>query len=123
MDFSFTEEQTLLRNTVQNLLSDKYDFETRRKVAKSAEGWRPEIWSQCAKLGLIAATFSEEQGGIGGSAIETMNVMEELGRHLVIEPYLETVVIAGGLRRESVSAAQQEAHIPGISGGETVWAF
>lgn len=123
MDFSFTEEQTLLRNTVQSLLSDKYDFETRRKVAKSAEGWRPEIWAQFAELGLLAAPFSEEQGGLGGGAIETMIVMEEFGRHLVIEPYLETVVIAGGFLREGGSAAQQEAHIPGIIGGETVWAF
>ena len=123
MDFSFTEEQTLLRNTVQSLLSDKYDFETRRKVAKSADGWRPEIWAQFAELGLLAAPFSEEMGGLGGGAIETMIVMEEFGRHLVIEPYLETVVIAGGFLREGGSAAQQEAHIPGIIGGETVWAF
>src|SRR5690606_33586270 len=85
MDFSFTEEQTLLRNTVQSLLSDKYDFDTRRKVAKSADGWRPEIWAQFAELGLLAAPFSEEMGGLGGGAIETMIVMEEFGRHLVIE--------------------------------------
>ena len=123
MDFSFTEEQTLLRNTVQSLLSDKYDFDTRRKVAKSADGWRPEIWAQFAELGLLAAPFSEEQGGLGGGAIETMIVMEEFGRHLVIEPFVETVVIAGGFLREGGSAAQQEAHIPGIIGGETVWAF
>ena len=123
MDFSFTEEQTLLRNTVQSLLSDKYDFDTRRKVAKSADGWRPEIWAQFAELGLLAAPFSEEMGGLGGGAIETMIVMEEFGRHLVIEPYVETVVIAGGFLREGGSPAQQEAHIPGIVGGETVWAF
>ena len=123
MDFSFTEEQTLLRNTVQSLLQDKYDFDTRRKVAKSADGWRPEIWAQFAELGLLAAPFSEEMGGLGGGAIETMIVMEEFGRHLVIEPYVETVVIAGGFLREGGSAAQQEAHIPGIIGGETVWAF
>lgn len=123
MDFSFTEEQTLLRNTVQSLLQDKYDFDTRRKVAKSADGWRPEIWAQFAELGLLAAPFSEEMGGLGGGAIETMIVMEEFGRHLVVEPYVETVVIAGGFLREGGSPAQQEAHIPGIVGGETVWAF
>ena len=123
MDFSFTEEQTLLRNTVQSLLQDKYDFETRRKVAKSADGWRPEMWAQFAELGLLAAPFSEEMGGLGGGPIENMIVMEEFGRHLVVEPYIETVVIAGGFLREGGSAAQQEAHIPGIVGGETVWAF
>lgn len=123
MDFSFTEEQTLLRNTVQSLLADKYDFDTRRKVTKTAEGWRPEIWAQFAELGLLAAPFSEELGGLGGGAIENMIMMEEFGRHLVVEPYLETVVIAGGFLREGGTAAQQEALIPGIIGGETVWAF
>ncbi|MCF8471002.1 MAG: acyl-CoA dehydrogenase family protein [Parvibaculum sp.] len=123
MDFSFTEEQTLLRNTVQSLLGDKYDFETRRKVTKTADGWRPEMWAQFAELGLLAAPFSEELGGLGGGAIENMIIMEEFGRHLVVEPYLETVVIAGGFLREGGTPAQQEAHIPGIIGGETVWSF
>ena len=123
MDFSFTEEQTLLRNTVQSLLADKYDFDTRRKVTKTADGWRPEIWAQFAELGLLAAPFSEELGGLDGGAIENMIIMEEFGRHLVVEPYVETVVIAGGFLREGGTAAQQEALIPGIVGGETVWAF
>jgi len=123
MDFSFTEEQTLLRNTVQSLLADKYDFDTRRKVTKTADGWRPEMWAQFAELGLLAAPFSEELGGLGGGAIENMIIMEEFGRHLVVEPYVETVVIAGGFLREGGTAAQQEALIPGIIGGETVWAF
>lgn len=123
MDFSFTEEQTLLRNTVQSLLNDKYDFDTRRKIVKSADGWSPEMWAQFAELGLLAAPFSEEMGGLGGGAIETMLVMEEFGRHLVVEPFLETVVIAGGFLREGGTAAQQEANIPGIIDGSTVWAF
>mgnify|MGYP005812299617 FL=1 len=123
MDFSFTEEQTLLRNTVQSLLADKYDFDTRRKIVKSAEGWSPEMWAQFAELGLLAAPFPEELGGLGGGAIETMILMEEFGRHLVVEPFVETVVLAGGFLREGGSREQQEAHIPGIVGGETVWAF
>lgn len=123
MDFSFTEEQVLLRNTVQSFLQDKYDFDTRRKISKSAEGWNPDHWQQFAELGLLAVPFSEEQGGLGGGAVETMIVMEEFGRALVIEPYLETVVLAGGFLREAGSPAQQEAHIPGIVAGETVWTF
>jgi pimeloyl-CoA dehydrogenase small subunit len=123
MDFSFTEEQTLLRNSVQSFLQDKYDFETRRKISASPEGWSRELWQQFAELGLLAAPFSEEQGGLGGSAIETMIVMEEFGRSLVVEPFLETVVLAGGFLRQAGTPAQQEAHIPGIIGGETVWAF
>ncbi|MEQ9144431.1 MAG: acyl-CoA dehydrogenase family protein [Parvibaculaceae bacterium] len=123
MDFSFSEEQTLLRNTVQSFLQDKYDFDTRRKIAASADGWSRETWQQFAELGLLAAPFPEELGGLGGGAIETMIVMEEFGRNLVVEPFLETVVLAGGFLREGGSPAQQEAHIPGIIGGETVWTF
>ncbi|HUD53040.1 acyl-CoA dehydrogenase family protein [Parvibaculum sp.] len=123
MDFSFTEEQTLLRNTVQSLLNDKYDFDTRRKIVKSAEGWSQPMWAQFAELGLLAAPFSEEMGGLGGGAIETMIIAEEFGRHLVVEPFIETVVIAGGFLREAGTAAQQEANIPGIIDGSTVWAF
>jgi len=123
MDFSFSEEQTLLRNTVQSFLRDKYDFDTRRKISASTEGWSRETWQQFAELGLLAVPFSEEQGGLGGGSIETMIVMEEFGRNLVIEPFLETVVIAGGFLRQAGTTAQQEAHIPGIVGGETVWTF
>lgn len=122
MDFSFTEEQTLLRNMVQGFLQDKYDFETRRKIVASDEGWSKDFWQEWAELGLLAAPFSEEQGGMGGGAIDTMVIMEEFGRALVIEPYMETVVLAGGFLREGASAAQQAAHIPGIVSGENVWA-
>ena len=66
MDFSFTEEQTLLRNMVQGFLQDKYDFETRRKIVASDEGWSKDFWQEWAELGLLAAPFSEEQGGMGG---------------------------------------------------------
>jgi pimeloyl-CoA dehydrogenase small subunit len=123
MDFSFTEEQTLLRNSVQGLLADKYDFDTRRKIVKSADGMSKDVWAQFAEMGLLAAPFTEEQGGFGGGAIETMIVMEEMGRNLVVEPYLETVVIAGGFLREGANAEQQAAHIPGIVDGSTIWAF
>lgn len=122
MDFSFTEEQTLLRNMVQGFLQDKYDFETRRKIVASDEGWSKDFWQEWAELGLLAAPFSEEHGGMGGGAIDTMVIMEEFGRALVIEPYMETVVLAGGFLREGASEAQQAAHIPGIVAGENVWA-
>ena len=123
MDFSFTEEQTLLRNSVQGLLAAKYDFDTRRKIVKSADGMSKDVWAQFAEMGLLAAPFSEEQGGFGGGAIETMIVLEEMGRNLVVEPYVETVVIAGGFLREGATADQQAAHIPGIVDGSTIWAF
>jgi pimeloyl-CoA dehydrogenase small subunit len=123
MDFTFSEEQTLLRNSVQRFLQDRYDFETRRKILASEEGWRPDYWKQFAELGLLAAPFAEGYGGLGGSAIETMIVMEEFGKGLVVEPYLPTVVLAGGLLRHGGTNAQKEELIPQIIGGDLVAAF
>ena len=97
MDFSFTEEQTLLRDSVSAYLADHYDFDKRRAAIKSASGWRPQVWKAFAEdLGILGASFSEANGGLGGGATEIMVVMEEFGKALVIEPYLGTVVIAGG---------------------------
>ena len=102
MDFSFTEEQSMLRDTVASFLSDKYDFETRRGIVKSEAGWRPDYWKAFAEeLGILGAPFSEELGGLGGGATENMIVLEEFGKALVVEPYLGTVVIGGGFLKHS----------------------
>ena len=122
MDFSLSEEQTLLRNSVQSFLAGRYDFDTRYSTINSETGWRPELWREMAELGLLAAPFPEALGGIDGGPVETMLLMEEFGRYMVVEPYLETVVMAGGLLRDAGSEAQQEAHLPGIIGGDSVWA-
>ena len=123
MDFSFTEEQTLLRNMVQSFVQDNYDFDSRMKIVRSDEGMSREIWGQFAELGLLAAPFSEEMGGLDGGPIETMVIMEELGRGLVVEPYLPTVVLCGGILNRHGSDAQKEAHLAGIIGGEDIWAL
>jgi len=124
MDFNFTEDQTMLRDTVASFLADRYDFETRRAVVKAGKGWRPEVWKAFAEeLGILGAGFSEEAGGFGGGAIENMIVLEEFGKALVLEPYLPTVVIAGGFLRRGGSAAQKEAHIPSIIDGSKTFAF
>lgn len=122
MDFSFSEEQNLLRNTVERFVQENYDFDKRRKIVAGDNGWNRDTWTQIAELGLLAAPFSEEQGGLGGGPIDTMLVMEEFGKGLVVDPYLPTVVQAGGFLRRG-TAAQIEEHIPGIIGGENVWAF
>jgi alkylation response protein AidB-like acyl-CoA dehydrogenase len=122
VDFSFTEEQTLLRNMVQSFVQDNYDFDSRMKIIRSEEGMSREIWGQFAELGLLAAPFSEEIGGLDGGPIETMIIMEELGRGLVVEPYLPTVVLCGGILNRHGSEAQKE-HLAGIIGGEDVWAL
>ena len=122
MDFCFSEEQNLLRNTVERFVQENYEFEKRRKIVAADNGWNRDTWTQIAELGLLAAPFSEEQGGLGGGPIDTMLVMEEFGKGLVVDPYLPTVVQAGGFLRRG-TAAQIEEHIPGIIGGENVWAF
>ena len=123
MDFSFTEEQTLLRNSVQKFVQNDYTFETRRATVKSDSGWNRKSWQKFADLGLLGAPFSEDQGGLGGGPVETMIIMEEFGRGLVIEPYLGTVVLAGGFLRHGGTKAQQEKFIPEIVEGKRVFAF
>jgi hypothetical protein len=82
---------------VQRLLRDQYDFEARRKIVATEEGFSRRHWASFADLGLFAAPFAEDVGGLGGGPLSTMIVMQEFGRHLVVEPFFETVVLAGGL--------------------------
>jgi pimeloyl-CoA dehydrogenase small subunit len=123
MDFSFTEEQTLLRNSVQKFVQNGYTFDMRRAIAKSEAGWKRENWKQFAELGLLGAPFAEDFGGLGGGPVETMIIMEEFGRGLVIEPYLGTVVLAGGFLTHGGSKAQKEHFIPEVVEGKRVFAF
>lgn len=123
MDIQLTEEQQLLRSSIQRLLKDNYHFESRRKIVASEEGFSREIWRSFAELGLFAAPFAEDVGGLGGGTLATMIAMEEFGRHLVVEPYFETVALAGGLIEHAGTPAQKALHLPGIMGGETVWAL
>jgi alkylation response protein AidB-like acyl-CoA dehydrogenase len=123
MDFSYTETQTMLRDTLARYLSDRYDHETRMKIARSEAGWSRDTWKAFAEeLGILGAPFAEEHGGLGGGALENMVVMEELGARLVVEPYLSTVVIGGGFLK-AAGGDQAGALIGGIIGGEVVTAF
>src|SRR5258708_5813465 len=123
MDIQFTEEQELLRSSVQRLLRDHYDFDVRSKIVASEEGFSRKQWQAFAELGLFAAPFSEDVGGLGGGPLSTMIIMQEFGRHLVIEPFVETVVLAGGLIENAGSPAQREAYLPQIIAGESIWAL
>jgi len=123
MDFAFTEEQTLLRNSVQRYLADNYKYEDWRKFTRGDAGRDPKHWAQFAELGLFAAALPEEHGGLGGGALETMVVMEEFGRTLVVEPYVPTVVIGGGALKYGGNDAQKAEWLPKIASGETMMAF
>ena len=123
MDFDLTEEQTLLKDNVDRLLADHYSYLQRATYGKAAEGWSKEVWAQFAKLGLLGLPFEAGDGGFGGSAVETMIVMEALGRKLVLEPYLATIVLGGGLLRHAADAEQRARLVPEIVAGTTTLAF
>ena len=123
MDFDLSEEQRLLKESVDGLLSDAYDFDARKKYMADKGGWSQAIWSKLAEQGLLGLPFAEADGGFGAGAVETMIVMEALGKALLLEPYLPTVVIAGGFLRHGGSAEQKAAHIPAIIDGSKSFAF
>ena len=123
MDFSFTEEQTLLRNSVSKYLADNYKFDQWRKFTRNDVGRDPNHWKQFAELGLLAAALPEEHGGLGGGAVDNLVIMEEFGKALVVEPYVPTVVIGGGLLRYGGSDAQKSEWLNKIAAGETMMSF
>jgi pimeloyl-CoA dehydrogenase small subunit len=123
MDFDLSEEQRLLKESVDGLLGSSYDFDARRKYGAEKGGWSRSVWNKLAEQGLLGLPFSEDDGGFGAGAVETMIVMEALGKALVLEPYLATVVISGGFLRRGGSAGQKAAHIPLIIDGSKTFAF
>ncbi|MGJ5150988.1 pimeloyl-CoA dehydrogenase small subunit [Bradyrhizobium sp. HKCCYLR1023] len=123
MDFDLTEEQRLLKDSIDGLLADAYDFDKRKLYMKEKGGWSRAMWSKLAEQGLLGLPFLEDDGGFGAGGVETMIVMEAMGRALVLEPYLATVVLAGGFLRHGGSAAQKAAHLPGIIDGSRTFAF
>jgi pimeloyl-CoA dehydrogenase small subunit len=123
MDFSFSEEQTLLRNSVSKFLADNYTFETFKKISRSDAGWKRENWKQFAELGLLAAPLPEAYGGLGGGVIETLLIAEEFGKALVVEPFMPTVVVGGGFLARGGSEGQKQEWLAKIAAGEAVLAF
>ena len=120
MDFSLNDTQTMLRDTLQRYLLDRYDHDTRMKISRK-DGWSADTWKAFAEeLGILGASFSESQGGLGGGVVDNMIVMEELGSKLVLEPYLSTVVIGGGALKHS---GGRDDVIGGIIAGEVIIAF
>ncbi len=117
MDFDFTEEQRLLRDSIDRLLADHYGFDKRKTYLAEPEGWSPALWAHYAELGLLGLPFAEEYGGFGGNAVDVMIVMEAFGRVLALEPYLASVVLAGTAIGHAGSAAQNATIVPQIADG------
>ncbi|MGA8195455.1 MAG: acyl-CoA dehydrogenase family protein [Acetobacteraceae bacterium] len=123
MDFTLSDEQRLLKDSVERLLADRYAFDQRKNYLKEPHGWSTALWSQFAELGLLGLPFAEEYGGFGGGAVEIMLVMEAFGRALVAEPYLATVVLGGAAIRLGATDAQKSAILPAIAEGRMKLAF
>jgi alkylation response protein AidB-like acyl-CoA dehydrogenase len=123
VDFNFTETQDMVRDGLSRLVREEYEWEKRGEVIASDAGWRPEIWAQLAELGILGMPFSEEDGGFGGGAVDAMVVMEEFGKGLVVEPFVPTVVCAGGFLKHAGTAAQKDEHLGGIVAGSSLFAF
>ena len=117
MDFSFTEEQSLLQDSVQRFVQNSYEFETRQKLIKTEEGFSRDNWSSFAELGWLALPFPEDSGGFGGTAVETMIMMEEFGKGLVVEPYVTTVIMTGSIIEAGGSIAHREGVLAEIMAG------
>jgi alkylation response protein AidB-like acyl-CoA dehydrogenase len=123
MDFQLSEEQTLLADSVESWLQDKYDFDRWRKLVKTELGYAEENWKTMAELGWLGISLPEEAGGLGGSAVDTMLLAERFGRHMVAEPYFSTVVLGGGLIQAAGDAGQKAEWLPAIAEGKAKWAF
>jgi hypothetical protein len=123
MDLTLSDEQRLLRESVDRFIAETYDADHRRRVAADPLGFSPEIWKKFAELGWLALPIDEAHGGLGGGAIETGILMEAFGRGLVTEPYLSTVVIGAGLISVCGSDAQKQAILPEITDGSLRLAF
>ena len=122
MHFNLSDEQKLIRNAVDKFIRNDYSFDARKKVLALENGYSPENWRQFADMGWLGIPFSEDQGGLGGGMVDIVQVMEAFGTGMVLEPYLTAVVLAGGLIARGGSAAQQEALLPALIGGEKLLA-
>ncbi len=122
MDFALTEEQQILRHSIERLFADHYAFDARKRYMQEPGGWSRTLWKRYAELGLLGLPFDEAHGGSAGGPVETMIVMEQIGRALALEPYLATVVLGGGLLRlgdKTLGAAL----VPQIAAGDLLLAF
>ncbi|UPK20521.1 acyl-CoA dehydrogenase family protein [Bradyrhizobium sp. 131] len=123
MNFDLSDEQRLLMDSVERLMLETYGFDDRRRYRSENPYFSEAMWKRYAEMGLLALPFSEEHGGYGGGAIETMIVMEAFGKALILEPYFATVVLGGGILRHGASDARKAKIIPAVAEGRTKLAF
>jgi hypothetical protein len=108
MDFTLSSEQQMLQDTVARLARDHYSFEAREGYYHSEAGMSPVFWNQMAELGLCSVPIAQEHGGFGGSGVDNLLIMTELGRHLCLEPFLQSQIHAAGLLQQLGDASQRQ---------------
>ena len=123
MNFNLSEEQTMIQDSIARFVQDNYELDKRNAVVAMEHGFSAEHWQQFAELGWLSIPFAEEFGGFGGGPVDTMVIMQELGRGLVAEPFLPTVVLFGGILQSAASEAIKGELIPQIISGELQGAF
>jgi pimeloyl-CoA dehydrogenase small subunit len=123
MDFDLSEDQRLLKDSVDRLVADQYQFEQRKKYMREPAGYSAVMWDQITEMGLLGLPFEETLGGFGGGAVETAIVMDAFGRGLVLEPFFATVILGGGLLRRAAPASMLGALAPKIAAGKLKLAF
>src|SRR6202048_394183 len=123
MDFDLSEEQRLLKESLDRVIGGRYTFEQRKAYGQAPEGWSRELWAQYAELGLLGLPFAEQYGGSAGGPVETMIAMEAFGRALALEPFFATVVLGGGFLRHGGSTEQCADLIPKIADGSLPFSF
>ncbi|GER06451.1 acyl-CoA dehydrogenase [Iodidimonas muriae] len=123
MDFALSDEQTMLKSGAERFIRESYAFEKRRGLAALDEGFSRDHWRSFAELGWLALPFKEEDDGLGGSAVDVMLLMEQFGRGLVLEPYLSTILMAGGAISSMGSPSQRKRYLPAIMEGKTLAAL
>ena len=123
MNFDYTEEQQMVRDSIARFVQDDYDWDTRRAIVDGDEGMSRDNWNTFAELGWLSIPFSEADGGFGGNIVDLSVVMEELGKGLVVEPFFPTVVLFGGLVSRAGDEAQRGAVLENLISGQTLGAF
>ncbi|MBN3803119.1 pimeloyl-CoA dehydrogenase small subunit [Paraburkholderia sp. Ac-20336] len=121
MNFRHTEDRRMLADTLNRFVSEQYGFETRDRIARSAHGFSPELWQRFAELGIVGALFDEASGGFGGGGFDIAVVFESLGRGLVVEPFLDTLIVGRALARSG--SAAQKAELAALIDGSRIAAL
>lgn len=117
MNFELSEEQQLVADSISRFVQDNYDLESRTATVAKAPGFNGDHWKTMAELGWLGLPFSEDDGGFGGNQVDTMVLMEQFGKGLVVEPFLASVVLGGGALKRAGSAEQKQAWLEGVIAG------